>query len=55
LANNEVVKTTLGNQARVISKTNHPDKILGEWETLIKKHVAATATAAQLTNSQPAL
>lgn len=55
LAGDEVLKTTLGNQARVISQTNHPDKILGEWETLIKKHVAATATAAQLTNSQPAL
>lgn len=55
LAGNESLKTTLGNQARIISKTNHPDKILGEWETLIKKHAAVSETAAQLTSSQPAL
>lgn len=55
LAGNDSLKTTLGNQARIISKTNHPDKILGEWETLIKKHAAVSETAAQLTSGQPAL
>lgn len=55
LAGDETLKTNLGNQARIISQTNHPDKILGEWETLMKKHAATTETAAQLTNSQPAL
>ncbi|WPV01183.1 glycosyltransferase [Mucilaginibacter sp. cycad4] len=55
LAGNETLKTNLGNQARIISQTNHPDKILGEWETLIKKYAAVSETAAQLTSSQPAL
>lgn len=55
MAGDEALKTNLGNQARVISQTNHPDKILGEWEILMKKHAAASETAAQLTSSQPAL
>jgi glycosyltransferase involved in cell wall biosynthesis len=55
LAGDEVLKAELGNKARIISQTNHPDKILGEWETLIRKHAAVLAAPAQLTNSQPAL
>lgn len=55
LAGDETLKTSLANQARIISQTNHPDKILGEWETLIKKHAVSSETATQLTNSQPAL
>lgn len=55
LAGDEVLKTNLGNQARIISQTNHPDKIFGEWEALIKKHAASSEPAAQLTSNQPAL
>lgn len=55
LAGDPVLRNELGNKARIISQTNHPDKILGEWETLIKKHAAVSAVPAQLTSSQPAL
>jgi glycosyltransferase involved in cell wall biosynthesis len=55
LAGDEVLRNELGTKARIISQTNHPDKILGEWETLIRKHAASSAVPAQLTSSQPAL
>ncbi|HEX8021261.1 glycosyltransferase family 4 protein [Mucilaginibacter sp.] len=55
LAGDEVLRNELGTKARIISQTNHPDKILGEWEALIKKHAASSAVPAQLTSSQPAL
>lgn len=55
LANEPALRNELGIKARIISQTNHPDKILGEWETLIKKHAASSVVPAQLTSSQPAL
>ncbi|QEM10955.1 glycosyltransferase family 4 protein [Mucilaginibacter rubeus] len=55
LASDQVLRDELGSKARIISQTNHPDKILGEWEALIKKHAATSAITAQIASSQPAL
>ncbi|MFC0516062.1 glycosyltransferase family 4 protein [Mucilaginibacter angelicae] len=55
LASDPVLRNELGTKARIISETNHPDKILGEWEALMKKHAATSAIPVQLTSSQPAL
>ncbi|SDD76456.1 Glycosyltransferase involved in cell wall bisynthesis [Mucilaginibacter pineti] len=55
LVNKPALKNEIGNNARSILQTNHPDKILGEWETLIKKHAATSRFATQFANNQPAL